>query len=98
MTFELVFEIHSSANRSFPGGQSLILFQIDLFRCVEETRESLRRNLFALEAASQALSPMRIGLVFREILPTSSVFQGGDMLCLLQLGLFCFDEETHVSP
>jgi hypothetical protein len=36
-------------------------------------------------------------MVFIEILPATYVFQGGGWLCFLQMGLFSFDEETHVS-
>jgi hypothetical protein len=32
------------------------------------------------------------------MLPATLVFQGGDRLCLLQIGLFSRVEVTHVSP
>jgi hypothetical protein len=41
--------------------------------------------------------PVRIDLVCKGVLPAHEGFQGGDMLNLIQMGLFSWVEETHVS-
>jgi hypothetical protein len=46
------------ANHGFQGGERLILFQIVLFRCIEETHISLQRKPSRFEAAAfSALIP-----------------------------------------
>jgi hypothetical protein len=77
-----------SANHSFRGGDRLFLLQIDLSSKIEGAHVSLERKPSVLEAgASCTLLSSRIELVFQGILPLTEVFQGGDRLCLLLLGL-----------
>jgi hypothetical protein len=82
------------ANHRFQGGLWFMFFQIVLFSWVEETHVPLKRKSSVLEArACSTFFPVRIDLVWKRILTESSVFPGGDMLCLLQIGLFTWVEK-----
>jgi hypothetical protein len=77
------------AYHRFEVGDRLVLFQRGLFSSVEETHASLLGKPSMLEAGTcSSLFHVIIGLDFERNILANHSFQGGDMLCLNEVGLF----------
>jgi hypothetical protein len=87
-----------STYHSFQGGRRLILFQIGLFSWLEETQVPLQGNFYFRSCSiKHIVSLWKLCRFLKGILPATKVIQEADRLFLLQVDLFSWVEEIHVS-